>query len=475
MKTMLRILTFKELFIFLLLIKSLNIECQNITLDSFDSVYNAQYEKPSWFQFSNFGYDVYYEKATVKLSQVTVKKTVPSDKALSIGFSLSPEHSWGNWLSVRKSFKAPVNLSKCKGLQFKIKVEAGAEGATLRITLVDLPIKSGDKRTEAWWGDFHEEVLSGKTGEWVTLTAPFNSFYESYGAGTPHNDGKLNLRKIIAYEINVVSAKGITSIGTFMINKLGTYGCTSAESRELKGWKLVWSDEFDRQTIDSTKWSFQTGNGGPSLPGWGNNELEYYRKENASIKDGKLTININKEKYSDYDYTSVRMRTLNKGDWKFGKIMAKIKLPKGKGIWPAFWMMPTNEVYGGWPKSGEIDILELTGDTMSKIYGTVHYGPAWPNNLRTGGYYKNEKVDFSSGFHIYSIEWKSDTINWYVDSTKYFTVTKSSIAPQNWPFNENFHLILNCAVGGNWPGNPDSATTFPQKMEVDYIRIYQKQ
>ena len=238
-------------------------------------------------------------------------------------------------------------------------------------------------------------------------------------------------------------------------------------------WKLVWADEFDGTTIDTAKWSFQEGNGGPALPGWGNHELEYYRSENATVDKGKLTIHVLKELYSGFSYTSARMRTIHKGDWRFGKIEARMKLPKGQGIWPAFWMMPTDEVFGGWPKSGEIDIMEFLGHNTKKVYGTCHYGPPWPKNMHKGSFDSLKVGDFSSEFHNFSVEWNKDTIRWLVDDVKYFSLTKKELAPQNWPFNEKFHIILNCAVGGDWPGKPDAATIFPQVMEVDYVRVYQ--
>ena len=240
-------------------------------------------------------------------------------------------------------------------------------------------------------------------------------------------------------------------------------------------WKLVWNDEFDKSSVDTTKWSFQFGNGAPELPGWGNNELQFYQPQNASVSNGILTISAKKEAFGGFSYTSARMRTINKGDWKFGKIVARIKLPKGKGMWPAFWMMPTDNIYGGWPQSGEIDIMEFHGDNIQKVYGTCHYGPPWPKNLNKGDSVTIPAGNFSETFHDFSLEWKKDTLQWFVDNRQYFIVTKKDIASSNWPFNEKFHIILNCAVGGNWPGNPDSSTTFPQTMQVDYVRVYAKE
>ncbi len=245
-------------------------------------------------------------------------------------------------------------------------------------------------------------------------------------------------------------------------------GCTAQES-----WKLIWSDEFSGTIVDTTKWNFQIGNGLPDLPGWGNNELEYYKKENCTVKDGLLLITAKKENCSGFKYTSGRMRTKGKGDWKYGKVEARMKLPIGRGIWSAFWMMPTNDVYGGWPQSGEIDIMEMIGHDTQTVYGTIHYGHKWPNNKHIGNSFKSSS-DLTQGFHVYSVEWEPEKISWFVDGKCFFNVMRSEIINEIWPFDERFHLIINCAVGGNWPGNPDASTTFPQVLAVDWIRVYQK-
>ncbi len=236
-------------------------------------------------------------------------------------------------------------------------------------------------------------------------------------------------------------------------------------------YELVWSDEFDGPTIDGTKWGFEVnGRGG------GNNELQYYtdRPENAQIVNGKLQIIARAETYTGPDgtrqYTSARMRTLNKGDWTYGRIEASMKLPYGQGMWPAFWMLPTNYVYGGWPQSGEIDIMENVGFEPDVVHGTIHYGPAWPNNKSTGA--SVAVPNASTQFHTYAIEWEEDEIRWYVDGSLYSVRTPADVAPDFYPFDQDFHLLLNVAVGGNWPGSPDGTTVFPQVMEVDYVRVY---
>lgn len=237
-------------------------------------------------------------------------------------------------------------------------------------------------------------------------------------------------------------------------------------------YKLVWADEFDGTALDTSKWSCQIGD----RNGWGNNEMQYYRAENAVVNDGYLTIIAKKEKFETREYTSARIRTINKGDWKYGKIEMRAKMPIGQGIWPAFWMMPSKSVYGGWPVSGEIDIMEYLGHEPNIVHGTIHYGGSRPNNLYSGKPDTLESGDFHSDFHTFSVIWEEGKIQWFVDDSLYQTQTKWSSEGGEYPapFDQEFHVILNLAVGGYWPGYPDSTTVFPQEYIVDYIRVYQK-
>lgn len=233
----------------------------------------------------------------------------------------------------------------------------------------------------------------------------------------------------------------------------------------LPGWQLVWHDEFNGPSIDQTKWNFEVnGNGG------GNNELQYYtdRASNAFIDNGQLVIQALQENYLGKSYTSARMNSNLKGDWTYGRFEARAKLPYGQGLWPAIWMLPTDWVYGGWPSSGEIDIMELLGQETTKIYGTIHYGSSPATHQQTGGSYVLSAGSFAGSSHLFAVEWDTAGIHWFVDGTKYFETAHGS------PFDKRFHLLLNVAVGGNWPGSPDASTIFPQKMFVDYVRVYRK-
>lgn len=157
----------------------------------------------------------------------------------------------------------------------------------------------------------------------------------------------------------------------------------------------------------------------------------------------------------------------------YGRFEIRAKLPKGQGIWPAIWMLPTDEIFGGWPKSGEIDIMELVGHEPETIHGTVHFGPEWPNNRHIGRAYTLEEGIFDDDFHLFSIEWQPNQIDWFVDGNHFYSVSPTELQPDNYFFNARFHLLINLAVGGNWPGNPDETTEFPQTMKLDYVRVYQ--
>lgn len=237
--------------------------------------------------------------------------------------------------------------------------------------------------------------------------------------------------------------------------------------------KLVWSDEFDGTALDQTKWNYQIGDGCDiNLCGWGNNELEYYQSKNVEVSNGILKIIAKNERVGNSNYTSGRIRTNQKGDFKYGRFEARMKLPKDQGMWPAFWMLPTDEVYGYWPQSGEIDIMELIGRESNKSYGTIHYGKPFPNNRSSSSNYTLLSGVFNDEYHVFALEWEPNVIRWYVDDYLFATKTTSDVSSERWPFDQRFHLLLNLAVGGNWPGNPNGSTVFPQAMEVDYVRVY---
>ena len=246
-------------------------------------------------------------------------------------------------------------------------------------------------------------------------------------------------------------------------------------------WQLVWSDEFaqaDGSSPDPTKWGFDIGNGSG---GWGNNQLEYdtSRTNNARIVGGQLVIEAAQESYGGRSYTSARMLTKSKGSWAYGRMEARIKIPRGQGIWPAFWMLGTNIDSVGWPTCGEIDIMENIGKTSDQgtAHGTIHgpqSGGDYNGGAGVGGSYTLPGgAALADDFHVFAVEWTTNQIKWFVDSNQYFTATPASLpSGGTWVFTQPQFLILNVAVGGNWPGNPDGTTIFPQQMLVDYVRVY---
>jgi beta-glucanase (GH16 family) len=242
----------------------------------------------------------------------------------------------------------------------------------------------------------------------------------------------------------------------------------------LPGWRLVWSDEFnqpDGSAPDPAKWRYDTGG-----LGWGNRELEYYtlRTNNSRIEDGNLVIEARREEFDGRHYTSARLLTLGKACWTYGRVEARIKIPRGQGIWPAFWMLGTNIDSVQWPACGEIDIMENVGKEPGTVHGTVH-GPGYAGLGIGGPLTLPAGAAVADDFHIFAVECQPDRIAWFMDGRQYFTVTPKSLpAEAVWVFNQPKSLLLNLAVGGNWPGDPDATSTFPQKMLVDYVRVYEK-
>lgn len=241
--------------------------------------------------------------------------------------------------------------------------------------------------------------------------------------------------------------------------------------------KLVWSDEFDvNGAPDATKWNYDLGNGCPSNCYWGNNELQYYTNEtnNVRVENGHLIIEAHKEARGDRAYTSTRIISKGKGDWLYGRIEVRAKLPRGKGTWPAIWMLSTDWKYGGWPDSGEIDIMEHVGYDPGVIHGTIHT-EKYNHVKQTQKEGKITVPDAQDAFHVYAIKWTKDNIDFYVDDKLYHSVARVPTDDfRGWPFDQRFHLLLNIAVGGNWGGAQGvDESIWPQKMEIDYVRVYQ--
>ncbi len=241
---------------------------------------------------------------------------------------------------------------------------------------------------------------------------------------------------------------------------------------------LVWSDEFNGPNLDLTKWSYDIGDGCPSLCGWGNNELEYYTNStnNVYISGGVLHLEAIRENYGGREFTSGKIHTRTKFDHTYGRVEARIRMPQGDGLWPAFWMLRHDNT---WPMTGEIDIMEYRGDITNRTSGTLHYGSAWPNNQWDGDDH-DHSTDLYTDFHIYAVEWDTNYIKWYFDDVifKIETRTPNSLNPAStddpWPWDEDFWIILNHAVGGWFPGvtDPANVNIIKPDLEVDYVRVY---
>lgn len=248
--------------------------------------------------------------------------------------------------------------------------------------------------------------------------------------------------------------------------------CNTDETQKVTNFtKLVMSDEFDTEGApDSSIWKFDIGTGDN---GWGNQELQYYtnRTENVKVDNGYLLITAKKEDFEGSNYTSGRLITKGLFEQKYGRFEARIRMPYGKGLWPAFWLLGSNIDNVGWPQCGEIDIMEYLGDAPTVAFGSVH-GPGYSAGEAESKKYTLTNDRFDTGFHIFGIEWGPNYINYYVDGDLYNQITPEDVNGE-WVFDQPFYIIMNLAVGGNFPGSPNAETVFPQTMVVDYVRVYQ--
>ncbi len=237
-----------------------------------------------------------------------------------------------------------------------------------------------------------------------------------------------------------------------------------------QNWQLVWADEFDGTSLNTTDWIYDIGTGSQfGLNGWGNNELQYYTNNtaNVSVADGMLRIRALQQNVGGMNYTSGRIRTYQNQFWTYGKVEARMKMPAGQGLWPAFWMLPEG---GFWP--GEIDIMEIIGSQPNTLHGTTHSGTT-DNVFSLGGSYTSPNP-LTDEFHTYAIEWIPDNITWLIDDVPYFSMNRNDLpADMEWLFDQDYYVLLNLAVGGNWPGAPNGTTSFPADFLIDYVRVYE--
>lgn len=238
---------------------------------------------------------------------------------------------------------------------------------------------------------------------------------------------------------------------------------------EREGWTLIWQDEFDGEVLDPAKWAVEIGG-----HGWGNNEKQFYtdRTENLRLEDGLLIFEARDEFFVRRNYTSGRIKTQGLFSFTYGRVEARMKLPYGQGMWPAFWMLGENIDAVPWPGCGEIDIMEHIGREPRFVYGTVH-GPGYSGASGIGNFTSFPGASLSDAFHTFAIEWEPEEIRWFVDDNQFFTLKPIQVTGE-WVFDHPFFILLNLAVGGYWPGDADETTVFPQFLEVDYVRVYQR-
>ena len=257
---------------------------------------------------------------------------------------------------------------------------------------------------------------------------------------------------------------------------IGIFGCSRDEFQKLdeRNWQLVWSDEFEGeagQLPDPSMWTFDIGTG---EGGWGNQELQYYTNNPQNVSTdgtGNLVITARNQSFGGQPFTSARIKTQGLFDQAYGRVEARLITPYGPGIWPAFWMLGSNIDEVSWPQCGEIDIMELRGQEPNIIHGSLH-GPGYSAGAAVTKKYVLSNDRFDSGYRVYAIEWTEDKIDFFVDDFLYQRINKEDV-PGEWVFNQPFFIIMNIAVGGTFVGFPTSQTPYPQRMIIDYVRVYQ--
>ncbi|WP_295086660.1 family 16 glycosylhydrolase [Ruminococcus sp.] len=342
-------------------------------------------------------------------------------------------------------------------------------------------------------------VVSSAAGKVPTEAAVLSDESINSASGDVNGDGEFSIADIVSFQKWLLSAPGAEladwkAADFCEDNKLDVFDLCLMKRRYFEHDskpRLLWSDEFDGDTLDMTKWAYELGNwkldanGNFVTYGWGNDEREFYTDSNTTVHDGILTISARKENYTDpvqgaYEYTSARISTQHLFSTCGGRIEVRARCDSGKSLWPAIWMLPEDSVYGGWAASGEIDIMEGWGSTPDKICGTVHFGDAWPNNAYLTKDYVFADGDSTENWHTYAIEWESGEIRWYVDDVLYSTQTDwySTNHAYPAPFDQNFYIILNLAVGGKFDGvdgiyaDPSIFANGERRFEIDYVRVY---
>lgn len=285
---------------------------------------------------------------------------------------------------------------------------------------------------------------------------------------------------LISFSISIILSASILSLLLSCNNRIRK-GISSVQANtsgfesplSYPGFHLVWHDEFNGSQLNLNNWNYEIGTGGN---GWGNNELEYYtsRPQNVFLSNGYLVIEARKESYHGSNYTSARITTQNKQQFTYGRIDIRAKLPVQTGMWPALWMLGSNISSVGWPQCGETDIMELIGKNPSRVVGSFHWKKSDGSEATFNNTHTLSSGDFSQKFHVFSLIWSKDSLQILVDDIPYVNASRTNLTDGIYPFDSPFFFIFNVAVGGNWPGPPDNTTQFPQRMFVDYVRVFKK-
>jgi beta-glucanase (GH16 family) len=336
---------------------------------------------------------------------------------------------------------------------------ATTKDATVNYTTVAGTAKAGADFTAA---SGTLTIPAGQTEAFVDIQVTGDSLRQS------QQQFFVQLSSPVNCTLGVAQATGtIVNDGTYLPTDNTGYSTPASYA----GYHLAWSDEFNGSTLNQQDWSYEIGGSG-----YGNNELEYYtsRPENLFLSNGNLIIEARQESYGGNNYTSARINTANKQQFTYGRIDMRAKLPVAKGMWPALWMLGSNYPSAGWPGCGETDIMELVGSNPKQVVSSIH----WKQGNGTEGTYNNSfnlsSQDFSQQFHVFTVIWAQDSVQFLVDDQVFETTGAKNVTSGTYPFNSPFFFIFNVAVGGDWPGPPDGTTVFPQRMFVDYVRIFQK-
>ena len=350
---------------------------------------------------------------------------------------------------------------------------------------------SSDSPTEPNTGDpqnlsIEVDVSDDRSGRViVTATADNAILYEFDMGTTSTNDFGSSETGVFEFVYEntgsyIIEVKAFGNSGRFIRSETqvsvrsgepGTSGEGYTTPIEYEGYDLFWNDEFDGSALDQSAWTFEIGDGCPNICGWGNNELEYYTSQNSTVRDGLLTIEAREETIENRRYTSSRIITRDKVTFTYGRVDVRAKLPSGQGLWPAIWMLGQNISDVGWPASGEIDIMEMIGGSENTTHGTAHWANGNGDRVLNGDERTiNQGLD--EAFHVYTVIWDENQIQWLLDDVAFHTLDIRGADKS--AFHRSFFMILNVAVGGDWPGSPNATTQFPTNMQVDYVRVFQK-